>query len=215
VQLNIGSVMTLAHGRFPSLLVGESVAGSGEIPEDYAETGSGYQFGLGSLIPFSNLVGLHIDAASRRWEVRYRGDSNLLPTSMEIQSFVAGLGCEISPYTSSRGPRGMGLRAVFVRGGFEMVFGPLADRVKSSAVADSTAGRAEATGSFAGGDAFTIGVAGTAAAGVRAGLTRHIELVAQVQYALAFNDVFSADAVRDNDLSADHLLLVSGIAYRF
>ena len=212
VALKVGPVYTSPEGKFPSLLIGESINGSGEVPAEYAETGHGFRLGLDGYFPFGKRGGLLLELASQRNEVKYSGDSTLLPTVMEIQTFQIGVGGEVNLYYHTPGI----LRAVFLAGGFDFGFGPLANRVTASAITDSTTGeRVEATGSFINNDPFTTSVALQGTLGVRFGLDATLELLLEGGYVLPLNHLFSSNVVEGNDLKLRHLIVSGGIGFRF
>ena len=61
ISLKVGPIYTNPEGDFPSLLIGESLAGSGEIPAAYGETGNGFRLGLEGFFPFGHRAGLLIE----------------------------------------------------------------------------------------------------------------------------------------------------------
>ena len=214
LTLKVGPVYTMPQGSFPSLLVGESLAGSGEIPSEYAETGSGLRFGLEGLFPLSDRFGILLDLASQRSEIRYRADSTHLPTTMEVQTFQVGAGGIVTLYNADRYTPSL-FRSFYLGGSIELGLGPLANRVTSSSIID-TAGseRSEATGSFANNDPFRIGVGLHATAGLRFGLSSQTELLLEGGYLFSLNRFFSSNAIRDNDMKIAHLLLQAGFGIR-
>ena len=217
ISLKVGPIYTNPEGDFPSLLIGESLAGSGEIPAAYGETGNGFRLGLEGFFPFGHRAGLLIELASQRYEVKYRGDSVLLPTRMEVQMFQVGIGGQVNLYVGQSTERSPAiLQSVFLSGGFEFGFGPLANRVSGSTVTDSVSGeREEAVGSFTSGDPYRTSVALRGSLGIRIGIDRHLELMIEGGYSLPLTPVFSSDAVRESDLKVSHLLVQGGLGYRF
>ncbi|MGE3802419.1 MAG: hypothetical protein AB7H80_15490 [Candidatus Kapaibacterium sp.] len=215
ISLKGGVVYTYPEGNFPSLLIGETIAGTGEVPAEYAETGSGYRLGIDAFFPFGRRAGLLIELSSQKYEVKYKGDSTLLPTRMEVQTFQLGIGGEVNLwYGESTYPAT--LRAVFLSGGFDFGFGPLANKVTGSSVVDTTSlERVEATGSFVNNDPFRTSVALKGSLGVRIGVDQHLELMLEGGYSLPLNPVFSSKAIRESDLELTHLFLSGGLGFRF
>ncbi|MCB0711937.1 MAG: hypothetical protein KDD67_06375 [Ignavibacteriae bacterium] len=215
ISLKGGGVYTYPKGKFPSLLIGETVAGTGEIPAEYAETGSGYRLGVDGFFPFGRRAGLLVELSSQKYEVKYKGDSTLLPTRMEVQTFQFGIGGEVNLwYGETTYPAT--LRAIFLSGLFDFGFGPLANRVTGSSVVDTASlEREEATGSFVNNDPFRTSVALKGSVGVRIGVDQHLELMLEGGYSLPLNPVFSSGAIRESDLELTHLFLGGGLGFRF
>lgn len=218
LSLRTAVIFTTPRGDFPSLIVGNSAAGSGVIPASYGKTSTGYRIGLESLFPFNERLGLSLDLAAERWLVRYKGDSVLLPTEFETQNFQAALGLQTNIMVDERMFRygEPGLRAIYLDGGLDFTFGPVADRVVSSSIIDTIEGeRTEAVGSFEGIDPFRIGVGIRGRLGARFGLSDHIEAVVEAGYNWRLNPVFSSEVVRDSDFNVAHASAAVGLGYRF
>lgn len=221
IGLSAGWVQTGARNDFPSLLVGTSQVGSGVIPADYAEKGSGYIVELQGLIYFNDQIGLTLGFASLRSAAKYRGDTALLPTTLELQEAQFHVGGHVDVVGNFRRDDA-GFRSVYIEGGMEFGIGIMANRVESSGVEDtiSTAVREAAIGSFSGGDPFRNRVALRVGVGAIIDLSGNmygqgLSLITETGYSLGLNPVFSSDVVQNNDFKTNHLIVQIGLGYRF
>lgn len=220
VSLMPGWIGTMSRNDFPSLIIGNSEVGSGVIPAEYADMGSGYTVELAGLLYFGEEFGLTFGFATTRYAATYGGDTALLPTSLEIQETEFLLGARLDAVSNAY-REGAGFRSLFVEGGFEFGLGVTGNRVTSSAVDDTATGvRTEAIGSFEGGEPFRSRVALRVGLGTTIDLSGNrygqgLSLIGRVGYSHALNPVFSSEVVENSSFRVDHLMAQIGLGYRF
>jgi hypothetical protein len=210
-----GVVMTSPRGRFPSLIVGESKAGSGEIGSERSQTGYGSRFGVDLFVPFTPLVGLAAELGTMHYVARYSGDSVHPPTRMDAQTAELGLGFQLNLFSDPLAFRSTGLRALYFGGGIDLTLSTPANRIEAAAFPDSSDAAVLTVGSFDNSEPFRNLIALRGALGMRFAFDRHFELLGEASYAYALNSVFSSDVVRDNNFTVDNLALQIGVGYRF
>lgn len=215
IGVKAGGVFTTPRGTFPSLLVGDSPRGSGAIAAPYAQSGLGMRYGLDVLIPFTESLGIDAEFGSLTSSARYDASPTTIATRFDLQTLVASLSLEGNLYTGTRSFKGTGLRSVYLNGGVEMGLTTIANRVESEAFTDTVGAGAAAVGSFENNDPFRHLVAFRGGVGMRFAFSNHFELQAEASYAYALNQVFSSDAIRNNDFSFDNLSMMLGVGYRF
>lgn len=217
ITLKGGWLLTSADGSFPSLLVGDDGATTGDIPAENNRTGAGNRFLLEAEIPIGSRFGISTYIGTSRSVVAYDSTAQHPELRLQIQTFLFGLGGRVDvvdlnePFVKA----GLGGGALYIDGGFSFGFGPMATRVDAIVDADTVEGREEVEGSFLTSDPFRIAVELTGRAGFRVGLDRHIELAVEGGITRPLNRLFSSNAVEESDLTLRHLHLVVGLGYRF
>ncbi len=212
-----GVVLSNPRGSFPSVIVGEDTverSGSGTVGPELARTGTGGRFSLAAVVPMSDRFALALRTGTLYWVARYAGDATRLPTRFEVQTWQAALGLEVSIYSDGASFASAGLRTIYVNGLIEGTVITLANRLETTAFApDGSA--SQAVGSFDNTTPLATPLDARLGAGIRFAPATHLELLAEASYALALNDVFSDDAVGDNDFTVDHISLLLGVGYRW
>lgn len=213
-----GVVISMPRRVLPSIIIGNSTKGSGEISSaEFGESGVGNRFGLEVTFPFSERVALTTEFGALTWVAKFAADpSTGRPASrFDVQSFNITGGVLVNALNDTSAYRGSGLRTVYFVGGIDAALGHIADRFESLAV-DSASGTVHtADGSFTSGDPFRKLVSLRMAAGTRLGLSTHLEFQGELAYDLALNPVFSSEVVPDNDFDVDNFMIRVGLGYRF
>lgn len=223
ISFTAGPAFTYARGEFPSLLIGNTLGGSGTVPAEYAVAGAGHSLDLEGLIYFpmksSNCaLGMTLGLTSTRYVAQFDGDDTLEATRLELQQADARIGVHYDAIVlPSRS--GFGFRSVYLEGAVEVGLGILANRVEAGMIADSTTEvRVPATGSFETNEPFRHRIGLNLAAGTMIDLTGYkngLSAVFEVGYSLGLNPVFSSDVLRNSSLSTDYLTVKGGLGYRF
>ncbi len=219
ISLNAGPILTSSRGDFPSLLIGNTMGGSGTVPGEYSTTGTGHTLQLDVLLYFGERAGMTIGFSSTRYAATFDGDSILLPTKLEVQQGEVQVGAHVDVIGEPWRPK-PGLRSLYLEGGFEFGIGILANRVEGSMLQDSTSEiRTAAVGSFENNNPFRNRVALRFGLGTIIDLTTDwgtgLNLILEAGYSLGLNPVFSSNVIQDNSFTVDHLVFQAGLGYRF
>ena len=211
-----GIAVATPRGDFPSLIVGDSRRGSGEIGQEHGEARSGGRVKMAALIPVLENLGILLALGSQALSVGYPEDSLRLATRFDVQTLQGVIGVQYSFINEPMSYLGMGLRSIYVDGGLDIGLAALNNRVESTSY-DDTVGTARrpAVGSFTSGEPFRTTVALRGAVGLRFAPSPNFEIVAEGSYSHALNPLFSSEAISDNDFTIDVLSAVLGIGYRF
>jgi hypothetical protein len=210
-----GVVLTTPRQVFPSLRIGDSQEGSGEISSRFGEMGTGYRVGIDLLFPFTDKLALATEFGMQAYSARYAADGARPAMRLDVQRLQAAGSLQGSLYLNPEAFERGGLRAVYIGGGLDIGVKTLANRVEGGVVLDSASAPAQGSGSFQNNDPFRTLVGLRFAGGARFGFDDHMEFSAEASYALALNSVFSSEVVRDNSFTVDNLALQVGIGYRF
>ena len=210
-----GVVLTTPRQVFPSLRIGSSEAGTGEISSTFGRMGTGYRVGIDLLFPFNSKLGLATEFGMQTYSARYAADGARPAMRLDVQGLqVAGSiqgNLYVDPNAFLRG----GLRAVYLGGGVDVGVKTLANRVEGGVTLDTASPATTGVGSFENNDPFRTLVGLRFAGGARFGFDDHMEFSAEASYALALNAVFSSEVIRDNSFTVDNIALQLGIGYRF
>lgn len=213
-----GIVASSPRRVFPSIIIGSSTTGSGEISSaQYGQVGTGNRFGVELTIPFSERVALTTELGMLTWVTRFAANpSTGRPASrFDVQSFNVTGGIMVNLLNDTSAYRDAGLRTVYLVGGIDIGAGHIANRFESLAVDSATSLVHTADGSFTSSDPFRNLVALRFGAGTRYALSTHFELQGEVAYDYALNSVFSRDVIPDNDFAVDNFMFRVGLGYRF
>ncbi|MCE7933605.1 MAG: hypothetical protein DYG96_03330 [Chlorobi bacterium CHB2] len=216
-----GAVLTMPRGTFPSIIVGEGGEGTGDFASSSARTATGYRWGVAMMIPFNKSLGLSLDVGSLQYLAEYQANSARPALQYRAQTAQVAIGLQGNLYFNEQtfrdgksGIGGEGLRAMYLDGGIDIGVATVANRAEITRT-DSLGQQTTSVGSFENNEPLRTPVALRAAAGLRYALSPHVELQAEVGYALAFNKVFSSVALQNNDFAVDHLLVQLGLGYRW
>ncbi len=215
IGVRAGAVMTTPRGGFPSLIIGDSHAGSGAISETHSQTGVGNRYALSALIPFTSTYGVTLELGTLTWSARYSDSGATRPTRFDVQSLQGALTVQANLFHDDRAFKRRGLRSVYLDGGVEVGLTTMGNRVESTAFPDSGGASVAAVGSFENDEPFRHLTAIRAGLGLRFGVDTHLELQVEGSYAYSLNNVFSSDAIRVSDFTVDNLSGMVGVFYRF
>ena len=216
VSLKGGVVVTSPRQIFPSIRVGETGQGTGEISSrERGERGTGSRIGLELMIPISQSVGITADFANLLWSVRVNPTATTLPVQFDVQTLTVGLGLQGNVYTNRDAfLQEEGLRGIYLGGKLDIGIATVNNRVEAYSFSDSSGVPFRAVGSFDNSDPFRNGVAFVIQGGGRYGVGS-LEITGEASYSFALNSVFSSLVVVDNEFSVDHLAFQIGIGYRW
>lgn len=209
-----GVLLTSPRQVFPSVRVGESSLGTGEVSSTLSEVGVGNIIGLEMLFPFNEKLGLSLEFGSLTWVASYSGDSTRLPMRLDLQGFHGAIALEGNIYSDREAFADDGLRAIYVNAGIDVNVSNT-NRLEASSFTDSIPIPQRAIGSFANNDPFRTHVSLKLAGGARLGLFTNLELQLEGSYRFALNPVFSSDVVNDNSFTVDNVGIQLGLGYRF
>ncbi len=210
-----GIVLTTPRQVFPSVIIGDSREGSGEISSSFATMSVGYRFGLDLLFPFNDRLALNTDVGIQRSAGRYAADGARPALTLELQTVnVAGM-LQGNLYTDPGAFTAGGLRAVYIGGGLDVNVKMLGNRLEGGAVRDSPSPAAAEAGSFQNNDPFRTTLGLRLASGARFGFADAIEFGLEASYTFGLNPIFSSDVIRDNSFTTDHIMLQISVGHRF
>jgi len=210
-----GIVLTTPRQVFPSVIIGDSREGSGEISSSFATTSVGYRFGLDLLFPFNDRLALNTDVGIQRSAGSYAADGARPALTLELQSVnVAGM-LQGNLYTDPGAFTSGGVRAVYIGGGLDINVKMLANRLEGGVVYDSASPATTGAGSFQNNDPFRTTLGLRLASGARFGFDDAMEFGLEASYTFGLNPIFSSDVIRDNSYTTDHIMLQISIGHRF
>src|SRR4051812_27809114 len=83
VSLKGGVILTMPRRELPSLLVGETTVGTGEISSTRSEIGVGNRYGLEILIPFNTKLAIATEFGVETYVAKYTSEATGLPVRLD------------------------------------------------------------------------------------------------------------------------------------